>query len=145
MFGDLFCCFVVFFWGGGGNVDHLLTQKRGKGGPLIHPTAYVCMYVCMYICMYVCMCIYIYMHAVKLSTGPSLGVFGVINWAKSKLLTGPRSFSHYKIGVSGDFLFSYHCVFFWRPVIWQFSKNSLFQKKGAKIGFFNFLCFNLKF
>ena len=31
------------------------------------------------------------------------------------------------------------------PLIWQLSKNSLFQKKGAKIGFFKFLCFKLIF
>ena len=36
------------------------------------------------------------------------------------------------------------CVFFLCPIIWQFSKNSLFQKKGAKIGFFNFQCFKYK-
>ena len=49
----------------------------------------------------------------KLLTAPSLGVFKVINWAKSKLLTGPRTFSHYKNRVSGDF-FSVIivCVFF---------------------------------
>ena len=76
---------------------------------------------------------YIYICAVKLLTGPSLGVFKVISWAKSKLLTGPRSFSHYKIGVSDDLLLlSYHCVcvcFFRCPIIWQFSKNSLFKKR----------------
>ena len=38
----------------------------------------VCMYV--YRCMYVCMCIYIY--AVKLLSGPSLAISGVIIWAK---------------------------------------------------------------
>ena len=33
-------------------------------------------------------------------------------------------------------------VFFWFPIIWQFSWNSLFQQKGAKIVFFfQFLCF----
>ena len=35
--------------------------------------------------------------------------------------------------------------FFLCPIIWQFSKNSLFQKKGAKIGLFNFQCFKFKF
>ena len=51
--------------------------------------------------------IYIY----KLLTGPSLALFKVINWSKSKLSTGPRSFSHYKIEVSGNlFLLNYHCV-----------------------------------
>ena len=55
--------------------------------------------------------IYIYMRAVKLLIGPSLGVFKVSNWSKSKLLTGPRSFSHYiNRGFRRFFLLSYHCV-----------------------------------
>ena len=90
-------------------------------------------------------CMYIYIYSVGLLTGPSLGVFKVINWAKSKLLTGPRSFSHYK---NRGFrrlllLLSYHCVcvFFWCPIILQISKNSLFQRKGAIF----FLCFKFKF
>ena len=71
----------------------------------------------------------------------------VNNWATSKLITGPRHFRTIKIGVSGDFLGSQLsvCVLFLFPVICQFSKNSLFQKKGAKIGFFNFQCFKFKF
>ena len=40
---------------------------------------------------------------------------------------------------------SYHFVFFLCPIFWQFSENSLFQKKGSKIGFFNFQCFKFKF
>ena len=41
-----------------------------------------------------------------------LGQVRVINWAKSKLLTGPRSFSHYKLGVLGDFFAQLSlCVF----------------------------------
>ena len=40
---------------------------------------------------------------------------------------------------------SYHLVFFLCPIIWQLSKNILFQKMGAKIGFFKFLCFKLIF
>ena len=35
-------------------------------------------------------CIYIYIYAVELLTGPSLAIFKVISWAKSKLLSGPR-------------------------------------------------------
>ena len=38
-------------------------------------------------------------------------------------------------------MLSYQFVFFLFPVIFQFSKKSLFQKRGAKIGFFNFQCF----
>ena len=40
---------------------------------------------------------------------------------------------------------SYQFVFFLFSVIFQLSKNSLFQKKGAKIGFFNFQCFKFFF
>ena len=49
--------------------------------------------------------------------------------------------------VSSDWFctLSYHFVFFLCPIIWQFSRNSLFRKKGAKIGFFNFQCFKFKF
>ena len=36
------------------------------------------------------------------------------------------------------------CVFLF-PVICQFSKNSFFQKRGAKFGFFIFQCFKLNF
>ena len=89
--------------------------------------------------------LYIYIYTVKLSTGPSLGVFKVINWAKSKLLTGPRSFSHDKNrGVRRFLLFSYHCVF-WCPIIWQFSKNSLFQKRVQTLGFSIFCVLTLNF
>ena len=59
-----------------------------------------------YIYRYICC-------AVKLLTGPSLGVFKVINWAKSKLLTGPRSSSHYKNGFRAIFFAQLSlCVFF---------------------------------
>ena len=37
------------------------------------------------------------------------------------------------------------CVFFLFPVIFQFSKNRLFQKRGANIGIFKFQCFKLTF
>ena len=49
--------------------------------------------------------------------------------------------------VSSDFLHTQlsFSVFFLCPIIWQLSKNSLFQKMGAKIGFFKFLCFKLIF
>ena len=33
------------------------------------------------ICVYIYIYIYIYIYAVKLLTGPSLGVFKVINWS----------------------------------------------------------------
>ena len=56
-------------------------------------------------------CIYIY--AVKSVIGPSLGVFKVNDWAKSKSIIGQRSFSHYKNRGSKRFLFAQLslCVF----------------------------------
>ena len=58
------------------------------------------------------------MYAVKLLSGPSLGFSKVINWAKSKLLSGPSWFSHYKNrGFKRLNLLSYHFVFFLCPVI----------------------------
>ena len=93
--------------------------------------------------------IYIYIFflmLMKLLTGPSLGVFKAINWAKSKLLTGTRSFSRYKNRGFKWFCFAQLSLcFLLFPIIWQFSENSLFQQKGAEIGFFNFLCFKFEF
>ena len=92
--------------------------------------------------------IYIYIYAVKLLSGPSLGVFGcyylvqvgfldVIIWSKFVFLAYKNSgFKRFVLHTQLSF-----CVFFLCPIFWQCSKNSLFQKKGAKIGFFNFLCF----
>ena len=69
-----------------------------------------------------------------------------IFWPSQSQYFGQGHFRTIKIGVSGVFLAQLSsCVFFLFPIIWQFSKNSLFQKKGAKIGFFNFLCFKFKF
>ena len=80
----------------------------------------------------------------KSVTGPSLGVFKVSNWSKSKLVTGPRSLSQYKNrGFRRFFAQLSLCAF-----CSQFSGNFLkiaFSIKGAKIGFFNFLCFKFKF
>ena len=95
---------------------------------------------------------YIYIYAVKLLSGPSLGVFGsyylvqvgfldVIIWSKFVFLAYKNS-GFKRFGLHTQLSF---CVFFWCPIFWQFSKNSLFQKKGAKIGFFNFQCFKFKF
>ena len=69
-------------------------------------------------------------------------------WAKLGLLSGPSLFSHYKNRGFRRFCFAQlsFCVFWLCPDISQFSKNSLFRKKkkkGAKIGFFKFLCFKL--
>ena len=96
-----------------GNIlDGFSTQKRAIFGRTFNST------------------IYIYMHAVELLTGPSLGVFNVINWAKSKLLTGPMSFSHYKNWGFRRCFCSVIIVFFWCPIIWQFSKKCLFKKRA---------------
>ena len=68
-----------------------------------------------------------------------LGQVGVIIWAKLFLAynnSGFKRFLHTQLSFS---------VFLLCPIIWQLSKNSLFQKMGAKIGFFNFLCFKLIF
>ena len=72
----------------------------------------VCPWLCYSHSVYMYVCIYIYINAVKFLTGPSLGVFKVINWAKSKLLAGPRSFSHYKNRAFRRFLCSVIIVFF---------------------------------
>ena len=101
-----------------------------------------------YVCMYVC--VYIYIYAVKLLSGPSLGVFKVIIWAKSKLLSGPSLFSHYKNGGGGfrRFFFAQlsFCVFCVQ-LFANFLKIAFFffRKNCAKIGFSKFLCFKLNF
>ena len=67
-----------------------------------------------------------------------LGQVGVIIWAKLFLAYENSGFKRF-LRTQLSF-----CVFFLCPIIWQLSKNSLFQKKGAKIGFFNYLCFKFK-
>ena len=96
-------------------MDNQLTTKKSKGGQPDDSWAYI------------------YIYVVELLVGPSLGVFKVINWAKSKLLTGPRSFPHYKNRGFRQFCFVQLslCVLFWCPIIWQFSKIA-FLKKGCK-------------
>ena len=60
------------------------------------------------------------------------------NWA--------TSFSHYKNrGFRWFLVLSYHFVFFCVQLFANFLKLAFFNKKGAKIGFFNFLCFKLLF
>ena len=44
-----------------------------------------------------------------------------------------------------DFLADLSALKVIEPTIWQFSKNSIFQKKGAKIGLCNFQCLSIKF
>ena len=87
--------------------------------------------------------------AVELLTGPSLGVFKkFINSAKSKLLTGPRSFSHYKNRVSGDYVYSTIIVFFFGAQLsGKFLKIAcfFFQKRVQKLGFSIFCILILNF
>ena len=81
--------------------------------------------------------IYIYIYAVKLLTGPRFAILNVTNWATLIVTNWATSFSHYKNRGFRRFLGAQLsvCVFFLFPVIFQLSKISLFQKKGAKFGF----------
>ena len=74
--------------------------------------------------------IYIYLYAVKLLSGPSLGFSKVINWAKSKLLSGPSWFSHYKNrGFRRFFAQLSFCVFFCVQLFANFLKIAFFFEK----------------
>ena len=145
----LFCFFFFFFWEilfflqGEWDFQKHKTKKQKNGpvltlekaniGPVFNSTAYI------------------YIYAVRLLSGPSLGVFGsyylvqvgfleVIIWSKFVFLAYKNSgFKRLVLHTQLSF-----CVFFLSPIFWQFSKNSLFQKKGAKFGFFNFQCFKFK-
>ena len=88
-------------------------------------------------CVYISIYIHIHMCCGVINWA-KFGGFKVINWPKSKLLTGPRSFSHCKN--RGFKRCCYHCVL-GGPIIWQFSKNSLFQKRVQKLGFSIFCVF----
>ena len=118
-------------------------KKYKQSSQEISDTVYVCMYVCMYVCIY----IYIYIYVLW-------SYYLVQVWPFEGSLSGPR-WGHYlvqvcfhtiKTGVSGDFvLLSYRFVFFLCPNIWQFSKNNLFQTKGATIGFSIFCVLSINF
>ena len=96
--------------------------------------------------------LYIYIYAVKLLSGPSLGVFGsyylvqvgfleVIIWSKFVFLAYKNSgFKRFVLHTQLSF-----CVFFLSPIFWQFSKNSLFQKRVQKLGFPIFSVLSLHF
>ena len=62
----------------------------------------------------------------------------------STSLTGPRSFSHYKSRGFGRFFAQLSCCVFFVSDYLPISKNRLFQKKGAFIVFFKFLCFKFE-
>ena len=89
--------------------------------------------------------------AVKLLSGPSLGFLKVIIWSKlgflKVIIWSKFVFLAYKNSGFKRFVLHTQLSFrvFFVPIIWQFSKNSLSQKKGAKIVFFNFQCFKFKF
>ena len=68
-----------------------------------------------------------------------LGQVGVIIWAKLFLAYKNRGFKRF-LGTH-----SYHFVFFLCPIIWQLSKNSLFQKRVQKLGFSIFCVLSLNF
>ena len=100
--------------------------------------------ICVYMYTYIYLYIYICCEVINWSKS---GVFKVINWAKSKLLTGPRSFSHYKNWGFQVICFAQLslCASLF-PIIWQFSKNSLFfQKRVQKLGFSVFCVLSLNF
>ena len=86
----------------------------------------------------------------KLLIGPSLAIFKVINWAKSKLLTGPRSFSHYRNRGFRRFCFCSViivcicvCVFLGAQLSGNFLKIAFFKKRVQKLGFSIFCVLSL--
>ena len=86
---------------------------------------------------------HIYIYAVMLLTGPRLAILTATNWATLIVTNWATSFSHYK---NRGFRWFFWCsvislCFFLFSVIFQLSKNSLFQRRGAKNVFFNFQCF----
>ena len=109
------------------NLDQFLTLEKAKIGPVFNSTAYI--------------------YVVKSIIGPSLAIFKVNNWAKSKSIIGPRSFSHYKNrGFRRFFLFSYHCVcvcVFCSQLSGNFLKIAFFKKRVQKLGFSIFCVLSL--
>ena len=86
---------------------------------------------------YIYMCIYIYLSAVKLLTGPRLAILIVTNWATLIVTNWATSFSHYKnrgfrwfLGAQLSF-----CVFFCFQLFFSYPRIAI-QKRGAKIVFF---------
>ena len=82
---------------------------------------------------------HIYIYAVKLLSGPSLVSLGVIIWAKLFLAYKNSGFKRFVLHTQLSF-----CAFLC-PIIWQFSKNSLFQKKRCKIWVFQISLFTFIF
>ena len=97
-------------------------------------------YACIYIYIYIYICCEVIMWA-KFGHFRCyyLGQVGVIIWAKLFLAyknSGFKRFLHTQLSF---------CVFFLCPIIWQLSKNSLFQKRVQKLGFSIFCVLSLKF
>ena len=108
--------------------------KKAIFGPSSSATAYIYICVCIYIILYGYG--YIYIYAVKLLTGPRLGVFNsyylghliVTNWA--------TSFSHYKNrGFRWFLVLSCQFVFFCFQLFANFLKIAFFKKRVQKLGF----------
>ena len=91
--------------------------------------------------------IYINIYAVKSVIGPSLAIFKVNKWAKSKSIIGPRSFSHYKNRGLRRFFWAQLslCVFFCSQLSGSFLKIAFFKKRVQKLGFPIFCVLTLKF
>ena len=110
-------------------MDQFLTLKKANIAPIFNSTIYIYMYIC----------------AVKLLAGPSLRVFKVINWAKSKLLTGPRSFSHYKDRGFRRFFAQLSLFVFCAQLSGNFLKIAFFKKRVQKLVFSIFCVLSLNF
>ena len=87
-----------------------------------------------YIYIYIC-CEVIIWAKFGVLKGYYLGQARVVIWAEFVFALKNRCF--------GPSFFCSVIILCFFPVICQFSKNSLFQKKGAKLGFSKFLCFKL--
>ena len=112
------------------SLDQFLTYKRPNLGPIFNSTAYIY--------------IYIYMHAVKLLSGPSLGFFNVTNWAKlrganwAKVIFG-LYLEYFQASFCSIIILCCFCV--------QLSANFLkiaFSKKRCN-SFSKILCFKFNF
>ena len=96
----------------------------------------MCMYVCMYMYIYICWL------AVKLLSGPR----GLLSGPSRGYYLDQVCLKLWVIVVSSDFCtLNYHLVFFWGPVVSQFSKNYVFGEIGCKCFFcFCFPCFEFR-
>ena len=127
--------FIVFFgnrcFGKKTNLDQIITSKRAKLGPDNNSTAYI------------------YIYAVKLLSGPSLGFLKVIIWSKlgflKVIIWSKFVFLAYKY--SGFKRFVLHtqlsfCVFFCAQLSGNFLEIAFF-KKGCKNWVFQISVFSV--